>query len=78
MVGPVGCAKRRRNKCAIPLNEFMSRRILGLVWLISLLSTWQSLAAGGIVTSQIYGGGGNVGGVYLNDFIELFNGKHDG
>ena len=26
-----------------------------------------------IVISQVYGGGGNSGGVYTNDFVELFN-----
>jgi hypothetical protein len=26
-----------------------------------------------IVVSQVYGGGGNSGGVYTNDYIELFN-----
>src|SRR3990172_689481 len=26
-----------------------------------------------IVISQVYGGGGNSGGVYSNDFVELFN-----
>src|SRR4051812_34652002 len=27
----------------------------------------------GIIISQVYGGGGNSGAVYTNDFIELFN-----
>lgn len=26
-----------------------------------------------VVISQVYGGGGNSGAVYTNDFIELFN-----
>lgn len=30
-------------------------------------------ASSGIVVSQIYGGGGNAGATYKNDFIELFN-----
>jgi hypothetical protein len=29
--------------------------------------------AGAVVISQVYGGGGNVGSTYRNDFIELFN-----
>jgi len=29
--------------------------------------------SGNIVISQVYGGGGNTGAVYTNDFIELFN-----
>jgi beta-lactamase superfamily II metal-dependent hydrolase/fibronectin type 3 domain-containing protein/DNA/RNA endonuclease YhcR with UshA esterase domain len=28
---------------------------------------------GGVVISQVYGGGGNTGSVYKNDFVELFN-----
>src|SRR5204863_7056418 len=30
-------------------------------------------ASANIVISQIYGGGGNTGAMYRNDFIELFN-----
>jgi predicted extracellular nuclease len=30
-------------------------------------------AEAGVVISQVYGGGGNAGAVYRNDFIELFN-----
>src|SRR5205823_3515929 len=30
-------------------------------------------AASGIVISQVYGGGGNLGATLRNDFIELFN-----
>ena len=32
-----------------------------------------SLTATNVVISQIYGGGGNSGAYYLNDFVELFN-----
>jgi predicted extracellular nuclease len=32
-----------------------------------------ALAAGKVVISQVYGGGGNSGATYRNDFIELFN-----
>ena len=41
----------------------------GLVLLVSA----QTLFAAEIVISQIYGGGGNSGASYLNDFVELFN-----
>lgn len=27
----------------------------------------------GVVISQVYGGGGNTGATYTNDFVELFN-----
>jgi predicted extracellular nuclease len=32
-----------------------------------------AMAASDVVISQVYGGGGNTGAVYKNDFIELFN-----
>jgi predicted extracellular nuclease len=32
-----------------------------------------TLSVGGIVISQVYGGGGNSGATYTNDFVELFN-----
>nr|MBA3671226.1 lamin tail domain-containing protein [Gemmatimonadaceae bacterium] len=35
--------------------------------------TLSSLSASGVVISQVYGGGGNTGSVYKNDFIELYN-----
>ena len=45
---------------------------LGLV--IAVLAASQPLAASpNIVISQVYGGGGNGGAPYTNDFIELFN-----
>jgi uncharacterized protein len=37
------------------------------------LSATSAQAAGNIVISQVYGGGGNPGAVLQNDFIELFN-----
>jgi predicted extracellular nuclease len=40
--------------------------------LVACLSTSAS-AAGKIVISQVYGGGGNSGAVYTNDFVELHN-----
>src|SRR5207244_2237616 len=33
-----------------------------------------SQASSGVVISQVYGGGGNSGSTYKNDFIELYNG----
>ena len=32
-----------------------------------------NLGSATVVISQVYGGGGNAGSVYTNDFIELFN-----
>jgi predicted extracellular nuclease len=39
---------------------------------LSITMPTQALSAD-IVISQVYGGGGNSGGVYTNDFVELFN-----
>lgn len=39
----------------------------------SLLAATPVFAASDIVISQVYGGGGNTGATYKNDFIELFN-----
>ena len=35
--------------------------------------TVSAAASGGLVISQVYGGGGNSGATYTNDFIELYN-----
>jgi hypothetical protein len=41
---------------------------------IALMSSWNAIAVSpNVVISQAYGGGGNSGSVYKNDFIELFN-----
>ncbi|MFL6314681.1 MAG: PxKF domain-containing protein [Terriglobales bacterium] len=53
------------------------RLSLCLVLLLSsvLVSPFRSVkaSANGIVISQIYGGGGNAGSTFKNDFIEIFN-----
>jgi hypothetical protein len=46
-------------------------RALLLAGLLLPLSGWASTS--GLVISQVYGGGGNAGSYYRNDFIELFN-----
>ena len=38
-----------------------------------LLALGASAAQAQVVISQVYGGGGNTGATYTNDFIELFN-----
>jgi predicted extracellular nuclease len=43
------------------------------VALASALFVAASAAHAGVVISQVYGGGGNSGATYKNDFIELFN-----
>ena len=50
----------------------MKNRILGLI-AVALLAGPMSSQAMSIVISQVYGGGGNSGATYTNDFVELFN-----
>ena len=56
----------------------MNRALLRLATCLALFAAtavWASsaLAAGNVVISQVYGGGGNAGSIFKNDFIELFN-----
>ncbi len=46
--------------------------ILALVLLALPVHTAQAVSTS-VVVSQVYGGGGNTGAQYTNDFIELFN-----
>jgi hypothetical protein len=50
----------------------MRQKILGLL-AVALLTGPMSAHAVSIVISQIYGGGGNTGATYTNDYVELFN-----
>ncbi len=58
-------------------TKFMRRGFMFVVCLALLLSFVPRQAATAaspdVVISQVYGGGGNSGGIYTNDFIELFN-----
>jgi uncharacterized protein len=51
------------------------RRLLASMFLpmVMLMGAAQALAAGNVVISQVYGGGGNSGATLKNDFIELYN-----
>jgi hypothetical protein len=50
------------------------RRVsMALVALAGLATAGTASAAGSVVISQVYGGGGNSGAVYTHDFVELFN-----
>lgn len=51
----------------------MSHPILQSAFLSFVLASVPAAAAPAIVISQIYGGGGNSGAPYRNDYIELFN-----
>jgi hypothetical protein len=50
-------------------------RVLLLAFLSALLlfPTAAGAGASGVVVSQIYGGGGNAGATFRNDYVELFN-----
>jgi Lamin Tail Domain len=53
----------------------MSRALLFAVLAVALLLPGAARAsASGVVVSQIYGGGGNSGASFRNDYVELFNG----
>lgn len=43
------------------------------IYILSLLLTFSFSNNAQVVISQVYGGGGNTGATYTNDFIELFN-----
>nr|WP_217343960.1 ExeM/NucH family extracellular endonuclease [Noviherbaspirillum sp. L7-7A]MBV0878054.1 ExeM/NucH family extracellular endonuclease [Noviherbaspirillum sp. L7-7A] len=51
----------------------MSPPILQSAFLSLVLASLPAVAAPAIVISQVYGGGGNSGAPYRNDYIELFN-----
>lgn len=61
----------------MPTTHRPSRRTPCLI--LSCVAMMLALAAGpravsqGVVISQVYGGGGEVGAAYTNDFVELFN-----
>ena len=44
-----------------------------VVFVLTLLAAQSAFAANAVRISQVYGGGGNSGGVYTNDYVELFN-----
>ena len=49
-----------------------SLRILS-VFALFLFTTLSAFGQAGLLISQIYGGGGNSGAQFTNDFIELYN-----
>jgi predicted extracellular nuclease len=70
-------AARRRAPSVAFVFSFAAQHIRrvfgGLILGLALLLPLPAFAAGKVVISQIYGGGGNSGATYKNDFIELFN-----
>src|SRR5437763_506681 len=47
--------------------------LLALLSALLLLPSTAGASTSGIVVSQVYGGGGNSGATFQNDFVELFN-----
>jgi len=47
--------------------------LLALLAALILFPTTAGAGASGVVVSQIYGGGGNAGATFRNDYVELFN-----
>ena len=54
------------------LTNFMMAFVL-IFGIIGIFPHSVQATPGVIVISQVYGGGGNTGATYKNDFIELFN-----
>ncbi|MBA2297073.1 MAG: lamin tail domain-containing protein [Actinobacteria bacterium] len=55
------------------MSHLRLRLLAAVAALVALAGAGNALAAGGVVISQVYGGGGNSGATLRNDFIELFN-----
>ena len=55
------------------MSHFRLRLCLLVGALLTLVGSANALAAGDVVISQVYGGGGNSGATYTNDFVELHN-----
>ncbi len=51
------------------MRKFLFQFLLSFIFLLGIINTSNSQ----VVISQVYGGGGNSGSIYTNDFIELFN-----
>lgn len=47
--------------------------VAALLPALALPAAAQDPGGGSVVISQVYGGGGNSGAFYRNDFVELFN-----
>jgi uncharacterized protein len=55
------------------VSHLRLRLLTAVAALIALAGAGNASAAGGVVISEVYGGGGNAGATLRNDFIELFN-----
>lgn len=67
---------RSRRSFVLSRRQLLSLAIAALLVLPQLVLVTvfgQTTVSTGVVISQVYGGGGNAGAPYTNDFIELFN-----
>ena len=55
------------------MSHLRLRLCVAIGALIALAGSANAFAAGNLVVSQVYGGGGNAGASYTHDFIEIFN-----
>ena len=55
------------------MSHLRLRLCLVIGALVALVGSANAFAAGNVVISQVYGGGGNAGATFKNDFIELHN-----
>jgi predicted extracellular nuclease len=60
-----------------PLHPVPLRLVIALALALPLSLLLATPATAAVVISQVYGGGGNSGATYKNDFIELFNNGSD-
>jgi predicted extracellular nuclease len=62
------------NRLAVPVRVTIGLAVAAALTLLAgALPATANPAGTGIVISQVYGGGGNSGATYTNDFIELYN-----
>src|SRR2546423_5800404 len=64
-----------RSLTRIRFVSLIAATLLGAFSLVAIYSarSVQAVGSSTIVISQVYGGGGNSGAPYQNDFVELFN-----
>ena len=70
---PKSSGRRMARRLTLPAitQAFGAARSLALA--LALPFAWAAPAQAGVVISQVYGGGGNSGSTYKQDFIEIFN-----
>ena len=54
-------------------SHFRLRLLTAVAALLALMGAGNAFAAGDVVISQVYGGGGNSGATYTHDYVELYN-----